>query len=118
MQHPFIIGKPFTGAFQPTLLPLLTSPGVLRLINKLLQFQLALPVAATRPRVPRSNTLSTFNFPGCSASTTKDWLQFLRPATQPPAPASHRTVPDEPMSSYDGPAFDQRRNSHVSKQYE
>ena len=115
MQHPFITGKPFTGAFQPTLLPLLTSPGV-PASNKQ-----AAPVsagtassAATRPR-PRSNTLSTLTFQDVPPQLQRLAAVSKAQATQPPAPASHRTVPDEPMSSYDGPAlFDQRRNSHVS----
>lgn len=113
MQHPFITGKPFTGPFQPTLLPLLSapSPPVMNQGGKPAQ---AAPVPANRSR-PRSNTLSTLTFQDVPPQLQRLAAVSKAQTTQPPAPNSQRTVPDEPMSSYDGPAlFDQRRNSHVT----
>ena len=116
MQHPFITGKPFTGPFQPALLPLLSSPSANPpIINQSKQqTPVTTNVQPNRSR-PRSNTLSTLTFQDVPPQLQRLAAVSKAQAAQPPAPASQRTVPDEPMSSYDGPAlFDQRRNSHVT----
>ena len=123
MQHPFITGKPFTGPFQPTLLPLLSSPNNLSVTSNHYQQQQqqqqqpqqknqTVAVASTRSR-PRSNTLSTLTFQDVPPQLQRLAAVSKSQATQPPGPASRRTVPDEAMSNNEGPAlFDQRRNSH------
>lgn len=123
MQHPFITGKPFTGPFQPTLLPLLSTPST-PVIQKPSTSAVpsapasAAPAATNRSR-PRSNTLSTLTFQDVPPQLQRLAAVSKAQASQPPAPASQRTVPDEPMSSYEGPAlFDQRRNSHVKEMKE
>lgn len=113
MQHPFITGKAFTGPFQPALLPLLTSP-IIPSISK----SAAAPIASNAPTNrsrPRSNTLSTLTFQDVPPQLQRLAAVSKAQSSQPPPPASQRTVPDEPMSSFDGPSlFDQRRNSHVT----
>lgn len=125
MQHPFITGKPFAGPFQPTLLPMLSSPStpvsqkpVVTTAVPVAATVSTAPAAATRPR-PRSNTLSTLSFQDVPPQLQRLAAVSKAQSSQPPAPASQRTVPDEPMSSYEGPAlFDQRRNSHVKEMKE
>lgn len=122
MQHPFITGKPFIGPFQPTLLPLLSTPSTpisqKVAVTSAVPVESAAPAAANRSR-PRSNTLSTLTFQDVPPQLQRLAAVSKAQSSKPPAPASHRTVPDEPMSSYEGPAlFDQRRNSHVKEMKE
>lgn len=119
MQHPFITGKPFIGPFQPTLLPLLVNPSPstpqkLQQVQQQAQVPVQVQTQQTNRSRPRSNTMSTLTFQDVPPQLQRLAAVSKAQATQPPPPASQRTVPDEPMSSYEGPMlFDQRRNSQT-----
>jgi serine/threonine protein kinase len=114
MQHPFITGKPFTGPFQPTLLPLLTTPKSPTMPPTANAAPVESTTTSTHRTRPRSNTLSTLSFQDVPPQLQRLAAVSKSQANQMPPPASQRTVPDEAMTSYDGPAlFDQRRNSRT-----
>ena len=121
MQHPFITGKPFTGPFQPTLLPLLsTLPSPKQQQQATLTASTAAappPPPQTNRSRPRSNTLSTLSFQDVPPQLQRLAAVSKAQATQPPPPAIQRSIPDDEqiLSSYEGSGlFDQRRNSQVT----